>query len=120
MPYITQGNPRWTLLGRFTVLVRWAALARHVRSHFAVNVTPAIAAEMAELSGSRPCPTAVQDGQWYAVRREYLGDAAWAAILHAGKLAEIQRQEHHGLHLVGQDPPRREDPAPRAAPGGAR
>lgn len=121
VPFIMQGQPRWRVDGRFTVLVRWPSFARHVRTHYAVNVTPAIAAEMAELSGSRVSPTVTQNGQWHTVRREYLGDAAWAAILHAGQLAETQREERHGLHVVGQEPPVRDayGPTHRSAPGGA-
>lgn len=106
-PFIVQSAPRWSLDARFTVLVRWTSLARHVRAHFAVNVTPSIAAEMAELSGSRLVPTVTQDGQWRAIRREYLGDAAWAAILHGGALAETRREDRHGMRVVGELPAER-------------
>ncbi len=124
MPYIMQGTPRWQLDTAFTVLVRWASFARHVRTHFAVNVTPAIAAEMAEVCGAVAMPTSTQDGQWYRVRREYLGDATWASVLGGAQAAEMRREEKHGLHIVGQDPPRRREsdlgPTHRAAPGAGR
>ena len=118
VPFIVQAAPRWSTDSRFTVLVRWSALARHARTHFAINVTPAIAAEMAELAGARATTTVTQDGQWRAVRRDYLGDAVWAAVLHGGQVAEIRREDRHGLHVVGAD----HDldgigGVPRAAPG---
>jgi hypothetical protein len=112
VPLIVQRGERWTLESRFSVLVRWDAFARHVRARHGVNVTPQIAAEMRELSGSRPAKTTAQDGRWCYVRREYLGDQVWAAILHAGKLAEQRREEHHGMRVVGSEP--RERPAPGA------
>ena len=122
VPFIVQDAPRWSVSTRFTVLLRWNALARHVRTHFAVNVTPAIAAEMAELAGAPATPTITQDGQWRMVRRDYLGDAVWSVVLHGGQVAELRREDRHGLHVVGALPEEQVDGlggVHRGAPGGA-
>lgn len=116
VPYIVQGAPRWSTTSRFSVLVRWSSLTRHVRAHFAINVTPAVAADMAELSGSVPVGTSTQDGQWHSVRTDYLGDSEWAAILVAGQLAEQRRADRHGMHVVGEPG---SDTAPRQAGAGS-
>jgi len=100
MPAIVQDQPRWSLDTPFTVLVRWSEFARHVRTHFALNPNPPTLAEMAELAGAELARTDVQDGQWRTLRRAYLDDDTWASIFHGAAVAEAQREERHGMHVI--------------------
>jgi hypothetical protein len=121
MPLIIQDEPRWTLDSRFTVLTRWSDFGRHVRTHFAVNVTPPILAEMAELAGAQVAQTRTQTGRWRVVRTDYLSEDEWRLILHGAMVADQQRAERHGMHVVGEDGPVGRDVGlggpHRAAPG---
>lgn len=109
MPLIIQDEPRWRLETPFKVLVRWGDLGRHIRTQFAINVTPPVLAEMAELAGCPVAPTQTQDGRWRMVRRSYLSDEEWRAVLYSAAVAEQQQEDRHGMRVVpggrADDPP---------------
>lgn len=109
MPLIVQDEPRWRLDTPFKVLVRWSDLGKHVRTQFAINVTPPVLAEMAELAGCPIAPTQTQDGRWRMVRRAYLSDDEWRTVLYGGSVAEQQQEDRHGMRVMpggrADDPP---------------
>lgn len=100
MPLLVQDEPRWSVGTPFTCLVRWGDFTRHVRNTYALNITPAMAAEMAQLAGAVRARTQAQDGRWWSIRPEYLSRDDWRRILHGGQVAEQQREERHGMRVM--------------------
>ena len=115
MPVILQEDPRWLLSSPFTVLVRWSDFCRFVKGQYGVNVTPPLAAEMAELAGAQVAPTATQEGRWRSIRMDYFTEHQWATILHGAHIAEQQRDDRHSMRVMPGG--RADDPAADGRPG---
>lgn len=99
-PLLQQGRPYWSMESTFTVQVRWSEVCRYVRAHHAINVTPAVSAEMLDISKTLPVATPEQDGKWYRVDPDFLSGAQWQAVLRAGRVAEESRDDRRRLRVV--------------------
>ncbi|MBC8091961.1 MAG: hypothetical protein H7Y15_08495 [Pseudonocardia sp.] len=100
MPWLISQSATWLPTDDFAVVVRWLDVGRFVRSNFAVQVTPSVLAEMAELTGAVDAVTPTQEGRWRLLRRDYFDDRTWALILDGARNVALRREDRRGLHVL--------------------